>query len=545
LLISPYQLYASDGTKTGSSILAPEIRGPAYRLVVNNDKNFALVINYQGYDNVSQQSIFGAYSIKNSTDTPLYLGSGISESPTVLKVASKIVLTDSSSSIYKGLITDGTVSGTKFVADLPVGIVDTNTQTIWTSYNSSPYGLELFKITITDSSPALSLVKDINPGQESGYFNQLDASILPNGKLVFQGFTSSTGFELWFSDGTSGGSTSLDLYAGLIGSSPSSFIRFGNKVAFTANVNNWVKGSDTITTGRELVFTDGTTAGTTVLDVYTGSNSSSPVIVGEANSLLYFSATNASGYGFYSTNGTTFTKLADINSSAIRLAWNTSKAFFSLSDSTNGGELWVADFTANSFSLVKDILPGTGSALSGDIGAFMVNNKLVFKAYVSATQQNLFVSDGTSNGTVKIGNTLGSYAALGDTLVFADGNSISASNLSGATPSNVELVNASSAVVKMQSDTDQAFFSLANGDLYATKGTLNTTAKLASSVKNFKVVAENAIYVVTSNSQSPTGYDLWYSDGTLAGTRFVEDVPADVFTNLENAVVIQTVGVNV
>jgi ELWxxDGT repeat protein len=190
-------------------------------------------------------------------------------------------------------------------------------------------------------------------------------------------------------------------------------------------------------------------------------------------------------------------------------------------------------------------LPGTGSALSGDIGSFMVNGKLVFKAYTSATQQNLFVSDGTSNGTVKIGNTLGSYAALGDTLVFADGNSISASNLSGATPSNVELVNASSAVVKMQSDTDQAFFSLANGDLYATKGTLNTTAKLASSVKNFKVVAENAIYVVTSNSQSPTGYDLWYSDGTLAGTRFVEDVPADVFTNLENAVVIQTVGVNV
>jgi ELWxxDGT repeat protein len=97
----------------------------------------------------------------------------------------------------------------------------------------------------------------------------------------------------------------------------------------------------------------------------------------------------------------------------------------------------------------------------------------------------------------------------------------------------------------MQSDTDQAFFSLANGDLYATKGTLITTAKLASSVKNFKVVAENAIYLVTANTQSPTGYDLWYSDGTVAGTRFVEDVPADVYSYLDNAVVIQTVGVNV
>jgi ELWxxDGT repeat protein len=129
--------------------------------------------------------------------------------------------------------------------------------------------------------------------------------------------------------------------------------------------------------------------------------------------------------------------------------------------------------------------------------------------------------------------------------VFADGNSISASNLSGATPSNVELVNASSAVVKMQSDTDQAFFSLANGDLYATKGTTATTVKLASSVKNFKVVADNALYFVVTNTQSTTGYDLWYSDGTVAGTRFVEDAPAEIYAKLDNAVAILTVGVNV
>jgi ELWxxDGT repeat protein len=282
-----------------------------------------------------------------------------------------------------------------------------------------------------------------------------------------------------------------------------------------------------------------------VIDIYTGGNHSNPEIIGEANNLLYFTATSSAGRGIYSTNGSTFTRLADVNSSATRLGWDTSKAFFSVSDATNGGELWVADFTANTFSLVKDILPGSGSALSGDIGAFMVNGKLVFKAYTTATQQNLFVSNGTNNGTVKIGNTLGAYAALGDTLVFADGNSISASNLSGSTPTTVELVNKSSAVVKMQSDTDQAFFSLANGDLYATNGTLNTTVKLASGVKNFKMVADNALYLVTSEPQSTTGYGLWYSDGTVAGTRFIEDAPAEIYAKLDNAVVIHTVGVNV
>ena len=84
-----------------------------------------------------------------------------------------------------------------------------------------------------------------------------------------------------------------------------------------------------------------------------------------------------------------------------------------------------------------------------------------------------------------------------------------------------------------------------NGDFYATKGTVATTAKLANSVINFKVVADNAIYLVTTDSQSPTGYNLWYSDGTVTGTRFIEDVPAYISENLDSAVVIQTVGVNV
>jgi ELWxxDGT repeat protein len=502
------------------------------------------VISLYYFDYAAQKYVYSAYGITSSTTTPSLLATGIDYSGAVIKIGNKIVQTDSNDTSLSGFVTDGTAAGTKVFADLPNGIVEANTQTIWSSFYSTPYGSELFKIGLSDASPTLALVKDIYSGTTSGVAS-LQGALLPNGKLVFIGRNLDQGYEVWFSDGTNAGTTYLDLYAGSNSSSPSSFAKFGSKVVFNANVVNWVRGSETLNTGNELVFTDGTSSGTTVIDVYPGANSSNPEIVGEANSLLYFTATAASGRGFYSTNGTTFTKLADINSSANRLAWNTSKAFFSLSDSTNGGELWVADFTAKTFSLVKDILPGTGSALSGDIGSFMVNGKLVFKAYTSATQQNLFVSDGTSNGTVKIGNTLGSYAALGDTLVFADGNSISASNLSGAAPSNVELVNASSAVAKMQSDTDQAFFSLANGDLYATKGTLITTAKLASSVKNFKVVAENAIYLVTANTQSPTGYDLWYSDGTVAGTRFVEDVPADVYSYLDNAVVIQTVGVNV
>jgi uncharacterized repeat protein (TIGR02059 family) len=540
-----WNLYVSDGTKTGTGPLTafmPNASLNGSSFVVNSNNTFALLLSWV-YQYDTNKGANKAFGLLGADTSPIELAKDIEFGYTPIKINNKIILPDNSQSL-NGLITDGTVAGTILIPDLPSGIVDSTSQTVWSSINSAPYGRELFKIVLTDSSPSPVIVKDIYPGAESG-LGGIQGALLSSGKLVFEGNNSTVGNEVWISDGTSSGTSSLDLYVGTNGSYPLSFTKFGTKVAFSADVNGWVKGNDTLSVGRELVITDGTAAGTNVIDVFTGSSYSSPEIIGEANSLLYFTATSATGRGIYSTNGTGFTRLADVNSSATRLGWDTSKAFFSFSDSTNGGELWVADFTTNSFSLVKDILPGSGSALSGDIGAFMVNGKLVFKAYTSATQQNLFVSNGTSNGTVKIGNTLGAYAALGDTLVFADGNSISASNLSASAPSTVELVNAGSAVVKMQSDTDQAFFSLANGDLYATNGTLNTTVKLASSVKNFKMVADNAIYLVTADPQSSTGYDLWYSDGTLAGTRFVEDAPAEIFAKLDNAVAILTVGVNV
>jgi uncharacterized repeat protein (TIGR02059 family) len=540
-----YNLYVSDGTKFGTRLLTeflPNASLNGSSFVVNNNNTVALLLSYI-YQFDTTKGANKVYGLTGAGTTPIELAKDIEFGYTPIKINNKIILPDNSQT-QNGLITDGTSVGTTVIADLPSGIIDVSSQTIWAALKSAPYGRELFKIVLTDSSPTPVIVKDIYPGADSG-MGGIEGALLSNGTLVFEANNPSAGDDVWISDGTSSGTFSLDFNLGAGNSYPSSFTKFGTKVAFSAVVSGWVKGADTFSVGRELVMTDGTTAGTNVIDIYTGGSYSNPEIIGEANNLLYFTATSSAGRGIYSTNGSTFTRLADVNSSATRLGWDTSKAFFSVSDSSNGGELWVADFTVNTFSLVKDILPGSGSALSGDIGAFMVNGKLVFKAYTSATQQNLFVSNGTNNGTVKIGNTLGAYAALGDTLVFADENSISASNLSGATPTTVELVNKSSAVVKMQSDTDQAFFSLANGDLYATNGTLNTTVRLANGVKNFKMVADNALYLVTSEPQSTTGYGLWYSDGTVAGTRFIEDAPAEIYAKLDNAVAIHTVGVNV
>jgi ELWxxDGT repeat protein len=208
--------------------------------------------------------------------------------------------------------------------------------------------------------------------------------------------------------------------------------------------------------------------------------------------------------------------------------------------------------------LVKDILPGSGAGL-GDIYATNPNNvqiasgKLIFKAYTSATKQGLFVSDGTAAGTVNVGTVnanmggwINSYSkVVGDTLVFHNAEGVFAVNLGIAIPKAVQL--SATSTTNLQTDADQAFYLTGSGDLFASKGTTIPSAPLVSQVTNFKVVAENALFIQTTNTVTNT-QSLWYSDGTAAGTYFIEDLPNSehvfgISFDFNNAVAIKTVGV--
>lgn len=453
------------------------------------------------------------------------------------------------SNVGKVLVSDGTVTTlneTTFV--VAGGIQDPSHQSVWFYANSAPYGTELVRFSYaSDATPSTVLVKDIYPGSSGGLYSL--GAVLPNGKLVFSANDGLHGAEPWVSDGTANGTIILvDLYAPSTnsGSDPSQFTNFGNKVAFVA----WIySGPSTVVYGKELVFTDGTAAGTTVLDITPGSISSDPVILGQAGGLLYFTATtvvsNVSVKGIFSTDGTTFARLSDINSSASLLAWDASKAYFKVSDVEHGDELWAADFSAHSFAPVKDILPGSGGALAGyTINPFMVGGKLAFNAYTDATHQGLFLSDGTNSGTVQLSASVPTLSkVVGDTLVFADTSGVYGVAAASASPTAVTLVDATTTTVasSMQKDADQVFFKVTNGDLYATNGTASGTVKLASSVENFKVVAEDALFFVEKVGTADAA--LWYSDGTSAGTHFIEALPANLTYNLDNAVAITTVGV--
>ena len=585
-------IFTSDGSAAGTqlNVLTGYSRGGSFsyqmgvRFKTTEDQSKAYFYNIvgSGSDSFGGFSIVGSVGVSNGTATgtqllmtaPANNFANLLPGNFVAVVGGKLIMAGGQqgpNSTNKILVSDGTISGTTLQTTdygvplsnpnsnfgLPLVrsvLFDTANQAAWYPATTAPYGNELIRFSyVAGTTPSIIMVKDIAPGSlsslDSTQYDPVFGAILPSGKLIFRANDGVTRDKVWVSDSTNAGTFKLADYDNAM-----YFTTFGSKVAFSAFASTY---------GSELVFTDGTSVGTSVLDINIGPNSSNPKILGQANGLLYLTATVAaptigiSTTSIFSTNGTTFTRLADINSSASLLGLSTNKAYFKSSDVTRGNELWVADLVGSGgFTLVKDILAGSGSALAENynINPTMVGGKLMFNAYTSATQQALFVSDGTSVGTVQLSNGLPLQSkVVGNTLVFATADGVFGTNVASAVPNAIQLVSTTNmgttngistffpASSSMQTDADQVFFKTNNGDLYSTNGNISGTIKLAGSVEKFKLVAENALFFVQKSGTANA--TLWYSDGTGAGTRFVEALPANFSYDMDNAVAITTVGV--
>jgi ELWxxDGT repeat protein len=95
------------------------------------------------------------------------------------------------------------------------------------------------------------------------------------------------------------------------------------------------------------------------------------------------------------------------------------KVYFSASGGAKGRELWVSDGTANGTRRVKDIRPGSQG--SQPFGLIASNGLMYFNANDGTTGQELWVTDGTTTGT-RLVKDIGPGVASGNPLFFTPVN---------------------------------------------------------------------------------------------------------------------------
>jgi uncharacterized repeat protein (TIGR02059 family) len=536
LLPTRQGFFGSDGTAEGTDLLLSN--HSFYNRILTTSKNGEHAVIFV---NNELQEVYGVSDLESD---PVLLANsfsgGHSTSESMIQFGDKIIMP------AHDLITDGTVEGTTIVPGLSYDIADTARNQLWSFKQTGPYGKELFITRIAGNDVSTQLVKDIRPGSESAFHYYTDGVLLNNGNLVFDADDGVHGRETWVSDGTEDGTFMLgDLQRGNYGSSPGQFTAFDELVAFSAHGCDWNTGSEILHIGTELFFTDGTREGTYGLDINPGYASSDPIVLGQGGDLLYFTATvgdsnNTDTRSIFSTDGTTFTCLADILGSAELLDWTESTAYFQVTDAEHGDELWAANLATGDFGLVKDILPGSGAALAGNQDHFLLGDKLAFTAYTSSTTTGLFITDGTEAGTIQLGSAAPiDRVVLGDTLVYANSGGVYGVDASASDPEAVLLADQALEDV-LQSDSDQTVFQTSDGKLYTTDGSSQGTELLLDNVDQFKMVAEDAIYAITCANGNNF---LWYSDGTPGGTRFVDELVDDYDYYMDDAVAIKTIGI--
>lgn len=386
-------------------------------------------------------------------------------------------------------VTDGTPAGTRFFKDLLPG-----------DGSSSPSGFVIFNDTLYFAADNGLWKSD---GTENGTIKVKSAVnvkglTVVGSKMFFQGHTEDAGSELWVSDGTTDGTHMVaDLFPGPHDAMFNAFVApFGNRIMFVASDGQhsgendfWISdgtaagthvlrnaGGTTINangelpsvavigntayfdassdlTGSELWKTDGTEAGTTLVsDLIPGTDGSRARNLvaagdhfffvastpGKKNSVLWISDGTASGTRIVRNDAGGVSVGSDLTNIDGTI-------YFSGANLLNGYEPWKSDGTdAGTVMLANlgaDAPPSAAPASltsAGDLAYFEAWDGFDVDSGGSMLR-SLWRTDGTPEGTLKLGGTLGaSYRAIGRSILFSNYNDYSPIWTSNGTPEGTQ-----------------------------------------------------------------------------------------------------------
>lgn len=214
------------------------------------------------------------------------------------------------------------------------------------------------------------------------------------------------------------------------------------------------------------------------------------------------------GYEIWSTDGTTggTQMIKDINTNpgTSGLGSNLSEVFKGkVYFSGYGGlgneddyELWVTNGTASGTKQFKDLNPGNTQSVWGPHEFTVAGSKLFFVGYGGINNEAvLYVSDGTSSGTVSLGVTAYNLFAYGDKLIFSGHD-----NVNG----------------------DEDIFIWENG-VISPLVDINPNPGFASEPHDF-IIFNGLVYFTEVQITPFLGRELWVTDGTTGGTHIVKDI---------------------
>ncbi|GAB5555164.1 MAG: hypothetical protein Sapg2KO_47550 [Saprospiraceae bacterium] len=307
--------------------------------------------------------------------------------------------------------------------------------------------------------------------------------------------------------------------------------------------------------------TDGSLSGTNKLsEIFLAANNNSPDFYLEEGEKIYFralkDAPNARNYNLWETDGTIegtknlsfFATNSIFNIAAI----DKGKIFLNIENRETGVEPWSYDIEKKSFQLLIDVEKNSYS--SGTLAVTPFNEHYYFIAYSEALGHQVYVTDGTAEGTQILKEIKGAFDVGQARNLFQFKNHLFFNNAdllfgfefwrSGGTIENTHLLKdiyknpAGTRLTLLDAGPQMPFFFFAENDDYEIPAGLWTSDGSTEGTRFLKAINPGTVRISYFNKTIPsldgsafflarneeTGGELWKSDGSIAGTQLVKDI---------------------